>query len=461
MLRDYQIAAIEGLRNLYRENKKKPILVLPTGAGKTVVFTKIAYLMSNQMRDVLILVHRVELIKQTVAKLEAINVKHSVIHPDYERAPIRERVVVASVQTLSRNIPEDLIPDLIIIDEAHHATAKTYKKIIETIKPRWLLGVTATPSRLDGNGLADIFDSMFIGATIKELIEKNYLVKPRVFSTINIPDLSTVKKSRGDYQTDAIAQLFNTAKITGDAVQHYKQLANGKRAVVFCVNVKHADQVAQQFNDEGIAAKSINGELKPAERARAIQELTDGTIKILTSCEVISEGTDIPAVEVAILLRPTASQNLYLQQVGRVLRPAPGKDSAIILDHVGNCHRFGLPEEDRLWTLEHGAKQFQKIEIKTRTCQKCYAVFSITKNVCPECNDIYIPKLRKPIKTVDGVLFEVTAPDIKPPEEKKLVYKSLSEWKGIAQERGYSPGWAYHMFKWQQSKLTNKPAKRY
>jgi superfamily II DNA or RNA helicase len=269
-------------------------------------------------------------------------------------------------------------------------------------------------------------------------------------------DLSKVHKVAGDFDRHEVAELVDTPRITGDAVAHYCKLIKHQRAVAFCISVAHAQHVAEQFCAAGIPAASIDGTLDPETRKRRVNDLTSGKILVLTSCELISEGFDLPAVNAAILLRPTHSLSLHLQQLGRALRPYPGKTQAVILDHVGNCLRHGLAEQEREWDLDGREKRLKKSNpVETKQCSKCFAIFAGT--ACPQCGSAREIAPRE-IEEVDGELQRLSIEDIAKKRDERReegMCQTLDDFKALARKRGYKPGWAF--FRWQHRKRKTIP----
>jgi superfamily II DNA or RNA helicase len=231
-------------------------------------------------------------------------------------------------------------------------------------------------------------------------------------------------------------------------VTHYRKFCPNQRAVVFCISVAHAQHVADQFCAAGVPAASIDGTLEPEVRSKRVEDLTAGKILVLTSCELISEGFDLPAVNAAILLRPTHSLSMHLQQLGRALRPFPGKTHATILDHVGNCLRHGLAEQERVWDLEGREKRKAKSRpVETKQCSKCFAIFAGT--ACPQCGAEREVTGRE-VEQVDGELQRLSIEDIAAKREERREEgkcRTLEDFRALAARRGYKPGWAY--FRWQ------------
>lgn len=476
--RGYQLELIESLRAAYKQGYRAPLLVLPTGGGKTFVgswITKTA--LAKPDACVWILVHREELLNQWTAALERIGVHPALVSPNHPTDP-HAPCQVASVQTLANRLEAfTRKPSLIIVDEAHHAPARTWGKVMGAFPEARILGVTATPCRRDGKGLRGMFDVLVEGASVRQLIELGYLVEPTIFAP-PAPDLSGVTVRGGDFQTEKAAEVMDKPTITGDAITHYRKWADGLPAVVFCVDVKHARRVAEAFAEAGYSAACVDGTMDKATRAATLAGLADGTVQVVTSCDVISEGTDIPSVAVVILLRPTHSLSLYLQQIGRGLRPAPGKDRAIVLDHAGNFARHGWPDEPRGWSLDGVKKREKKkgaedTENNVKQCLGCYAVHKPTLKVCPHCGYEYPVKPTRKLRVVDGELVPLTRENMaerfykavglvdgdtpEKPEKKpklsdeqrareRLEEESASSYRDflkIEVERGYVRGWAY------------------
>ncbi|NBV62746.1 MAG: DEAD/DEAH box helicase, partial [Rhodobacteraceae bacterium] len=311
-----------------QQGAKAPLLCLPTGGGKTVILATIAAQAAARGRHVLILVHRRELIHQTASKLAWAGLDHGIIaagHPASDYA-----VQIASVQTLVRRLSRmDWAPTLVIIDEAHHAAAGSWRQILNHWPDAYRLGVTATPCRLDGCGLRSTFDAMVMGPSVADLIFTGYLSPARIYAPPVVADLTGVRTRAGDYANDQAAAAMDRPTVTGDAISHYQRLAVGQQAIAFCCNVKHAVSVCDAFKTAGIAAELLLGGTQ--DRDQVVADFAAHRTRVLVTVDVVSEGFDVPAASCAILLRPTQSLGLYLQQVGRVLRPAPGKDAAIIL----------------------------------------------------------------------------------------------------------------------------------
>lgn len=456
ILRDYQDRLVEAVRGSYRSGKRSPLVVSPTGSGKTVLFAFIAQGTSAKGNPVVILVHRQELVDQTCRTLREFGVNHGIIAAG--RTPDRSHLVqVASVQTYVRRL-DSFSPALIIADEAHHATAGSWRKVIEHHKQARVLGVTATPERLDGKGLGAVFDDLIRGPEVADLIQGGHLAPPRYYAPPQVADLSHIGTRGGDFAQDELAEEMDRPAIIGDAVEHYSRICRGAPAVAFCCSVKHAQHVAEQFNAAGFRAGTIDGTMDREARREVVRKLGDGRLHVLTSCEIINEGFDLPIVTAAILLRPTKSLGLHLQQIGRVLRPAPGKINSIILDHVGNLSRHGFAEDVRKWSLDgrkkRGGKRDGGDEVQMRQCLDCYCCHAPAP-VCPQCGYEY-PRKEREIEQADGELVEIDPKAVAMQRRKEqALAKTYAELIELGRSRGYrSPAtWAKHVWNSRTSSI--------
>lgn len=459
-LRPYQETAIDKVRDAFRAGHRAPLLVAPTGAGKTVMFGYIAGEAASRNKRVLILAHRKELIRQASAKLSDAQIDHGIIAPGF--TPTRDLVQVASVQTLGRrlNDPRYDAPDLIVVDEAHHAAAGQWRTIVSAYSSARILGVTATPERLDGKGLGKeaggIFDAMVPGPTVEDLITGGFLTPFRIYASAEAPDLSAVKTVAGDFDAGGLASEMGKPQIVGDAVAHYARLTPGQPAILFSPSVAHAEAMADAFRAAGFRAVAASGATEPRVRDAAIAGLGNGSVQVLCSCDLISEGLDVPAVSTVILLRPTKSLGLYLQQVGRGLRPASGKTHLTVLDHAGNSLMHGPPDMPREWSLAGRPKKAKKDDTPpARQCPKCYAVFAPAP-ACPECSFVF-PVNSREIQQVDGELVDMTDTITARfgkhvPLARVLAAARDEDLPAIARARGYHPRWVKHIMRGRQAR---------
>jgi superfamily II DNA or RNA helicase len=468
-LRDYQQKGIDDLRGAFASGHRGIVYILPTGGGKTVVFCAISELAAAKGKRIAILVHRQELVDQTSESLSKIGVPHGKIVAGAGRKTktldLAEPLQVCSVQTLVRRL-EWIDPDhfdLLVVDEAHHAVAGSWAQVIDHFSTAKVLGVTATPERLDGKGLKDFFSYMVLGPDCRDLTERGYLCQARAFVPPKVINARSMLRVRaGDYRLEEAEEAMSDRILVGDAVAHYGKHLYPGTAIAFCCTIRHAEIVRDAFLEAGYRAEVLDGKTNKDKRREMILGLGRGEIDVLCSCMVVSEGTDIPSVGGCLLLRPTKSLSLYLQQVGRCLRPTPGKERAVILDHAGNVYEHGLPTAPREWDLE-GREARQKREGKeslgVKVCPSCYATIESSCVICPECGHEF--EVSNGVREVDGELEEVEdeetwekAMAVRMRSRRREVgrARSLEELQNIAAERGYSPGWAFHVYRSRQVK---------
>lgn len=464
-LRPYQTAAEERLLATYRFGKRAPIYMLPTGGGKTVLFADIARRAAARGNRVLILVHRDTLMDQASDKLNDLGLMHAICAPGYH-ASARDNVMVGSVQTVVRRLSELGEFQLIIIDECHHSRARSWATILAAQPRARLLGVTATPARLDGQGLGvhcgGFFDALIEGPSMAKLIAQGYLAPLKVFAP-RLPtdaDNARLHKRAGEITAESSAAIMDRPVIHGDVISHYRKYADGERGIAFCSTVEHATHAAEAFCAAGIPAEHIDGTMKRDERRAVLARFAGGETIVLTSCELISEGFDCPEAVVAIKLRHTASLVVDRQQSGRVCRWAPNK-TAIILDHVGNYLRHGRPDEPVEWSLDGEVKRPRENEAGGGSwrCPECLRVCSVRELKCPECGCERPHEKRKPPRQVAGELVQVAAPWEKIgisyeqyaatviERERKLQAADRKYFSRIARDRGYKDGWIFYRVK--------------
>jgi superfamily II DNA or RNA helicase len=440
-LRPYQSQLVTEIRGQYQLGRKSVLAVLSTGAGKTYIFSYIAQQASIKGNRVLILVHRAELLDQASRSLSSMSVQHGLIQAN-RAMDLSHAVQVASVQTVARRLhllPRDFF-QLLVVDEAHHTTAGTWARVIEHFSQAKLLGVTATPIRLDGRGLGEHYQAMVEGPSAAWLTDNGYLALARVLAPPGF-DTTGLRKRMGDFDTKEAEHRIGT--IMGDCLSHYRKHLDGQTAIAFCCSVAHAEAVARLFISAGIPAASIDGSMTSEQRRDLLQALGTGRIKVLTSCALIGEGVDVPSVGGCILLRPTASTSLHLQMIGRCLRPSPGKAAAVVLDHVGNTLRLGHHLEPREWTLEGLAKRDRDKAPSVKVCPVCFATSMSAAQVCRECGHVFAPQETRELKVVEGELVEMQRQQAK---RQQGTAQSLDDLRQLAQQRGYKRGWAERVY---------------
>jgi superfamily II DNA or RNA helicase len=453
----FQVDVIGRIASAVATGKRRILLVSPTGSGKTVIGGAIIRDAVERAKRIVFLCHRRELIRQTSEKLQRIAVDHGIIQAGFPTRP-GERVQVASIATLHaravRTRTIEIPPaDLVMVDEAHHARARSWQRILECYPDAIILGMTATPCRGDGRGLGKIFDVMVECPTVAQLIAGGYLVGTRVYAP-STPDLAGIRVERGDYNETQLAGRMDQPKLVGDIVEHWHKLAERRRTVVFATGVAHSVHLRDEFRRSGVLAEHIDGSTPVEERDTILRRLSVGEIELVTNCMVLTEGWDQPEVSCLVLARPTKSVGLYRQMVGRVLRPAPGKDHALVLDHSGAVFAHGFAEDEITWTLDEDKKAANKAHAsrgthggapRLTTCPECAAVMFEGRG-CSICG--WKPRPRaESFDTADGVLGEFR-PDTRtvrmPMEDWCSFYAQLLY---IASERGYQRGWAGHKYK--------------
>jgi superfamily II DNA or RNA helicase len=409
---DYQQQQLADLRAALKVHRRV-CAAMPTDAGKGQTIGAIVQGAAGKGWRVLVLAHRAELIEQLSGTVRAWGLEPDVIAPGH--ALHDRQVAVGSVQTVARRLELLPPPDLIIQDEAHHLVAgNVWGRIIEAWPDAHLIGKTATPERLDGKGLGveagGYFEALVLGPSAAWLVEQGWLARPKIFSWPGARKRK-LRRRMGEFDLEQAAQAFGDRAAIGDAASHYCRRLHPGTAIVFCCTIEHAEQMAAAFRAAGIRAASVSGGTPAEERKRLFAELGTGEVEVLSSCMIISEGTDIPSVGGAILMRPTASLSLYLQMVGRALRPAPGKNEAVILDHVGNAHHHGLPTVEREWNLA-GRRRRNGVSIPIKDCPACFCSCPSAAQVCPDCGYLFLAEerdeQRRGLQQLEGVLVEIT-----------------------------------------------------
>lgn len=389
-LRPYQQQAIANLRAAYARGKRAPCLVLPTGGGKTIVASAIIQGSIARGNRVLFLAHRTELLGQTVNKLNLAGVYNTrLIQAARDLGDPLAPVTVASIQTLTSPRWRSRMPvaNLVVFDEAHHVVAASWHRIANAYPSALLLGMTATPQRSDGRPLGDVFDELVAAASVRELTDLEHLVPCQVF---------------------APSRVLDTAQTALDPVEAYRQHGHGRRAIVFCVTVEHARAVAAEFTAAGVPADVVTGASTAGARADVLARFARGDLRVCVNVNVLTEGFDDPPVAVCILARKPQHAGTFLQMAGRVLRPAPGKTHATLVDLCGSVHEHGTPDMEREYSLDgKGITAVKRDQI--RQCAACGAVF-LTAAICPTCG-AELPRRPAQLPRSTGVgVVEVTAP---------------------------------------------------
>lgn len=407
-----------------------------------------AYMLSRTKKRTLILCHRMELLEMISGGL---SVPHGLILPGQKTTP-PDQVLVGMIQTVQRRL--DRLPkfEWVISDEAHLAMADGWRNTLKYYDKAWHLGMSATPCRLDGRGLGDVFDTFVFGPSVRELTERGYLVPCKTFAP-PAPSTDGLKKTAGEYSMDDAGDMFGTPKVVGDAIEHLERHGAWRPTIVFCCTRAHAEGVAASFRARGFTAANIDGSMTKEQRGRLVAMFKARQIQVLTNVELLTTGFDAPLIECAIFLRPTVSLALWLQMVGRVLRISLGKTEAIVLDHVGNSLRLGLPDDDREWSLD-GTPKKRKEALALKQCTSCFMVHRPAPK-CPHCGYVY-PVMQRLPQQVAGDLVEVRAKEgiIKAAKLSDLLRDNMTyaELLEIARVKGYRISWAWHVLRAQQEK---------
>lgn len=455
-LRSYQHRAEEESRSCLARGLKRICLYLPTGGGKTLTATSIIKKANAKGRKVVFLANRKQLVRQTSAVLHRYGIPHGILQAE-NTCRINEQVVVGSIDTVAaRGLPEGV--GLIIIDECHGVPGnKKYRDLLARYNNVPVVGLTATPFA-SGMGKEDaaiggkIFEVLVQGATIGELVELGFLVDVDIFAPSE-PDLAKVKISKGmdglpDYQQNQLEEAVDKPELLGDIIDHWKKLANGKQTVVFACSIPHSKHIVETFQAAGIRAEHIDYHHDDDERAAILGRFERGETTVLSNASLLAEGWDCPATEVMILARPTKSLIRYLQMVGRVLRPAPGKDRALLLDHSGSTARLGHPGDDLPIYLDDGRPKSsrsgtaEKEAPLPKACPKCSYMKKPSVHACPGCG--FAPERQSDVQTASG---ELVKQERRKPIRKEAGQHIYSQLLGYARNKGYQTGWAYHKYR--------------
>ena len=394
MLRPYQNDAINQLRSRIKE---KPLLVLATGGGKTHIFAEVIRLYRQKQGKALVLVHRDELVRQAASKLQQVGIEPGIVKAGYKEDRSKP-VQVASVQTAVRRQPLDV--GMVIVDEAHHVPSAGYQSVLADYPDALVWGCTATPFRLDGKGLGVTFGCIVEPITMEQLIEQGHLIRPEVWS--HPLDLGKIHVKAGDYRQDELAAAVHKPKLIGDIVATWQKRAAGMRTVCFGVTVAHSKAIVQAFLDAGVPAEHLDGESPTDERRAVLARLERGETLVVSNCALFGEGVDIPALQCAVLARPTLSMSLYRQQVGRIMRPLEGKSMAVVLDHGGCAMEHGLPWDKLTYSLSDRVKKHRDGPVQR--CPECFMVIDPPAAVCPHCGAIVQRAPAKPKVAEPGEL---------------------------------------------------------
>lgn len=400
VLRPYQEELIVGARQHFRAGRKRVLLQLATGGGKTAICARMLHNAASRNKRVWFCVHRRELVKQVSAALTKEGVEHGLVTSD-GRMNLDAPAQVCSIPTLINRLDRLPPPDLIGWDECHHIAAGSWAKIMERFKDAYHIGLSATPQRLDGLGLANYFDAMVCGPSVKWLIDKEFLSRYELYKPDSI-DRASLRKRAGEFVAADAERA--TQAIVGNAVSHYRRHIDGAKALLFAVSVKKSKEVASAFNDAGIPAMHIDSDTHDEIRDGVLEDFQAGKIKVITNVNLFSEGFDCPSLDAVIDIAPTMSMAMYRQRVGRMLRPWTGKDRGYYLDCVNNWTVHGRPDDDIEWELTTGTAAKKKPAVAApRVCQYCFTQTPAGRPKCRLCRRPF-PISPRSVEEIEGEL---------------------------------------------------------
>ena len=437
-LRPYQRAALDAVAAKFTAGIRRLILVSPVGSGKS---TMAAHAVLAEPGAVLLLAHRDELVQQISERLELHGIEHGLIvagkDPDYQR------VMVASLPTLrNREAPQ---PDLVIVDECQHGASDSWKAELDLYPQARILGLTATPYRLDKRGLADVFDDVVISATVRELIDLSHLCDVEGFA-YQAPDLTGVRMVGGDYDEGALALEYQKSQVIGDVLGRWREHCSGMQSILFAPNIVTSQMYAATFRTAGIEAKHIDGATPFNERRSIIQGVRTGRIQLICNVMVLGEGFDVPELKCLIQCRPTKSKSLWMQMAGRVMRPKADGARAWIQDHADCIKEHGLPTDEQDYTLRQTAPPRPK---PLHVCEKCFRAYSSELDECPTCGyprrkpsthrggPAYVPAIAE--VDIHAVAAMRNSADYQDRDFRDMLLAAVA--------KGHDPGAAVHRFK--------------
>lgn len=426
MLRDYQQELFNKTSESFKQGYRRPLVVAPCGAGKSYLF---AEMINRTKGEVLVLTHRQELKQQHEELLRNLHIENA-----------RVSMVITEANRLGKNPT----PALIVTDEAHLSRSNSWQKVIEYYDT-YTVGFTATPIRLDGKPLGDIYDILIEGVDVRWLID-NHRLAPFEYYAPTAVDTSDLRKVAGDYVVSDLERIMNERAIYGNVVKSYQRFAPGEQAICYCVSVEHARATAKAFDTAGISAAVLSANTPSRQRREIMESYRMGRFHVLCNVGIIAEGISIDEVTCCILLRPTDSVALGIQQMMRCMRYMPGK-TAKILDLVGNYTRIGLPDDEREWKLDkpvyHRNRCNENGDFYIRCCPECYLTFK-TAPICPFCGTVY-PLQPREIQAHEEIeLARITAEEAARLEQIKKAARmeqgkaqSFEELVKLGRQRGY------------------------
>ena len=460
-LRDYQQALVDGTRDSLRAGNRRVMAYLPTGGGKTRVATAITQMtLGKSMGRVIVLANRKQLVAQFAAALRAAGLDVGVLQGENTHG-LHHRVIVASIDTIHAR---DCIFDdvaLFLIDEAHACAGSTkYRSLLFRYSRVPCIGLSATPlspglgkvyPELGGKPL---FEDLVIGATVQSLVDDGYLTDIDIYAP-GSPDMTGAKTYRTadgeqDFRQADIDEAADKPELVGDIIAHWLKLAHGLKTICFASSIAHSQHVIEQFRAAGVSAEHLDCYMDDETRQNILNRFERGDFTLLSNVSLLSEGFDVPDTACMILARPTKSLTRFLQMVGRILRPAPGKTRALLLDHSGSTERIGHPFDDLPLELDDGtankagSKKQERKKSEPKPCPKCKFVRDAGVHECPKCG--FAPQRQSDVEVADGELVRLDRKTRKPLKRDtgQHIYSQLL---GYARNKGWRDGWAFHAYK--------------
>jgi superfamily II DNA or RNA helicase len=432
VLRPYQVQAIEAIRAQLRAGRRRVLLISPTGSGKSLLIASMVQGAIAKGKRALFVVHRRELVMQLSERL---TMPHRVMMGRDSRGDASEPVVVASIQTIGRRDPPPA--DLILIDEAHRARADSYLRLLDRYPGVPVIGYTASPWRTDGRGLGDLFEANVVAATPAQLIRDGWLCGYRGFAFV-APDLSEVKTVAGDWDEKGLSLAYQRSTIYADIIEKWQKHAQGRQTIVFAASIENSLVFVAKFISAGARAAHLDYLTPATARVEILQRVRSGAIDVLSNVSLLGEGIDIPTLSCAILARPTKSLTVYLQQVGRVMRPKADGSKALILDHSSNVLRHGLPDAERCYDLT--TTKPKEVVAALHICKSCFCIYE-GGPTCPECAMVQ-PTVSRSGPEVSLAHVEVPLAQVRRSRDALVVQLA-----GEARARGRAPGWVVRELK--------------
>jgi len=463
----YQEKLVDRARESIAKGSKGVLIQSPPGSGKSVIIASVAKAATDKKNHVLFIVHRRELVEQIKDSFskQGVDKQYSTV------------MTVGRVANRLHQLPK---PSIIITDETHHSRAKTYRRIYDHYSDAFRLGFTATPWRMSGKGFTDVYDDMIHGPTVDWLIKNNFLA-PFNYYAPTLADLDALKQSStGEYTKQSMDDAIKRM-VFGDVVEHYKKLADGHKAILYAHSVETSELLAETFIQNGIAAVHADSKTPPKERDRIMEDFKSGKIQVLCNVDLVSEGFNVPDCSCVIMVRPTASLVLHMQQSMRSMRYQPGK-KAIIIDHVANYAKHGLPNTEHEWTIQDREKKTQNKNAtdgpSLKDCPECFSVIPSTSQDCPACGHHFeadptnneLEKVDGELKKIDAVEFKTNYHGIrikrKYAKMKVRNLETLEDFYLFAKAKNYKESWIkfQHMdlknASWPQFHAALKPIKQ-